>query len=35
MNTLLMGALAALLIALGMAVFVLVIGSILLLMAKR
>jgi hypothetical protein len=30
-----MGALAALLIALGMAVFVLVIGSILLLMAKR
>lgn len=35
MNTLLMGALAALLIALGVAVFVLVIGSILLLMAKR
>lgn len=35
MNTLLMGALAALLIALGAAVFVLVIGSILLLMAKR
>jgi len=34
-NTLLMGALAALLIALGVAVFVLVIGSILLLMAKR
>jgi hypothetical protein len=30
-----MGALAALLIALGVAVFVLVIGSILLLMAKR
>ena len=35
MNTLLMGVLAALFIALGMAVFVLVIGSILLLMAKR
>lgn len=35
MNTLLMGALAALLIALGVAVFVLIIGSILLLMAKR
>jgi hypothetical protein len=30
-----MGALAALLIALGVAVFVLIIGSILLLMAKR